>query len=149
MYCILNCICYVQHLCICLDNGSNVYLPVNLLAFNFIMIFIVSVFMFQSFFAKCCRFLSFDTISGVRLLMESFFFPMLVIIIASSLKNSQTFFIQSSPLYISCIFSIPSNVYILGIEHPQGICLPTFVADDFLGLFLHPSVFLIKDLRSV
>ena len=34
------------------------------------------------------------------------------------------------------------------IEKPDGICLPTFVADEFSGLFLHPSIFSIKHPRS-
>ena len=33
------------------------------------------------------------------------------------------------------------NDNILDIEKPQGICSPTFVVDDFSGLFLHVSVF--------
>ena len=27
------------------------------------------------------------------------------------------------------------------IEKPDGICSLTFVVDEFLGLFLHPSIF--------
>ena len=27
------------------------------------------------------------------------------------------------------------------IEKPDGICSPTFVADNFSGLFLYPTVF--------
>ena len=33
------------------------------------------------------------------------------------------------------------------IEKPDGICLPTFVADEF-SEFLHPSIFSIKHPRS-
>ena len=36
----------------------------------------------------------------------------------------------------------------IGIEKPDGICLLTFVADEFSGLFLNPSVFSITHSRS-
>ena len=59
----------------------------------------------------------------------------------SSLKNSQNFFIQSLPLYTSCFFfSMLLNDHIVDIEKPDGICLPTFVVNEFSGLFLHPSI---------
>ena len=54
---------------------------------------------------------------------------------------------QSLPLYTSLSFSIPSNAHIGDIKYTHGICSPTFLADDFLKFFLHPSVFLIKDSR--
>ena len=34
------------------------------------------------------------------------------------------------------------------IEKPDGICLLTFVVDEFSGLFLHPSIFSIIHSRS-
>ena len=34
------------------------------------------------------------------------------------------------------------------IQKPDGICSPTFFVDEFLGLFLHPSIFSIKHSRS-
>ena len=33
------------------------------------------------------------------------------------------------------------NENIVDIEKPDGICLLTFVVDEFLGLFLHLSIF--------
>ena len=33
---------------------------------------------------------------------------------------------------------------IVDIEKPDGICSPTFIVDEFLGLSLHPSIFSIK-----
>ena len=33
------------------------------------------------------------------------------------------------------------NDDIIDIEKPDGICSPTFVVDEFLELFLHPSIF--------
>ena len=64
--------------------------------------------------------------------------------IACSLKDSQNYFIQSLPLYASCIFPMPLNDDVVDIEKPDGIYLPTFVVDEFTGLFLHPSIFSIK-----
>ena len=40
------------------------------------------------------------------------------------------------------------NEDIVGIEKPDGICLPNFVVDEFSALFLHPSIFSIEHLRS-
>ena len=34
------------------------------------------------------------------------------------------------------------------IENLNGICSPTFVVDNFSGLFLHPWIFSIKHSRS-
>ena len=42
-----------------------------------------------------------------------------------------------------CIFYAFKG-YNVDIEKPDGICLPTFVTDEFSGLFLHPSIFSIK-----
>ena len=40
------------------------------------------------------------------------------------------------------------NEDIVDIEKPDGICLLTFVIDEFSGLFLHPSIFFIIHSRS-
>ena len=40
------------------------------------------------------------------------------------------------------------NDDIVGIEKPDAICLLAFVVDEFLGLFLHPSIFSITHSRS-
>ena len=42
------------------------------------------------------------------------------------------------PLCTSWLFSILLNDDIGNIEKLDGTCLPTFFADEFLGLFLHP-----------
>ena len=73
-----------------------------------------------------------------------FFFSKLVIFIIvllnlCSLKDSQNFFMQPSPLYTSCLFYIPSNVHNVDSEYLQVICLPTFVLDNFSEL--HQSIF--------
>ena len=39
------------------------------------------------------------------------------------------------------------NDDIVGIEKPDGIFTSTCALDDFLGSFLHPSIFLAKYLR--
>ena len=41
-----------------------------------------------------------------------------------------------------------SNNDIADIEKLDGICSPTFVVDEFSGLFLHQSIFSIKHSRS-
>ena len=39
---------------------------------------------------------------------------------------------QYLPLYTSCLFSMLLNEDIVDIEEPDGICLLTFVSDEFL-----------------
>ena len=68
--------------------------------------------------------------------------------IACSLKDSQNFFIQSLPLYTSCLFSMLLNDDIVDIEKPDGICSPTFDVDEFPRFYLHPSISSIKHSRS-
>ena len=73
---------------------------------------------------------------------------LLIVFIVCSLKNSQNVFIQSLPLYISCLFSMLLKEDILDIEKPDGICTLTFEVDEFSGLFLHPSINSIMHSRS-
>ena len=46
------------------------------------------------------------------------------------------------------LFSMILNDDIVDIENPGGIFLLSFVLDEFLGLFLHPSIFSIIYSRS-
>ena len=96
---------------------------------NFMIVFIFQIFIFKF----------------INLI---FFFLKLIIFIACSLKNSQNFFIQSLPLYISCLFSMLLKEDIVDTEKPDGICYLTFVVDEFSGLFLHPSIFSIIHSKS-
>ena len=43
---------------------------------------------------------------------------------------------QYLSLYTSCLFSVLVNNNIVDIEKPDGLCLPTFVVDEFSGLSL-------------
>ena len=72
----------------------------------------------------------------------------LIIFIACSLKYLQNFFIQSLPLFTSCLFYMLLNEDIVDIEKPNRICSFTFVVDEFSALFLHPSVLSIIHSRS-
>ena len=67
-----------------------------------------------------------------------------------SLKHSQNFFIQSLPLYTSCLFSKLLNEDIVDTVKPDGKFLLIFVIDEFSGLFdIHQSFLLyIQDLRK-
>ena len=87
--------------------------------------------------------------AALLLIISFFFFLKLIIFIACSLKNSQNFFIQSLPLYTSCLFSMLLNDNIVDIEKLDGICSLTFVVDEFSGLFLHQSfLFYTQDLHK-
>ena len=70
------------------------------------------------------------------------------VFIACSLKDLQNFFKQSLPLHTPCLLSMPLNDNFVESEELNRICLLNFVVDDFSGLFLHPSIFSIKDSRS-
>ena len=59
-----------------------------------------------------------------------------------SLKDSQNFFKQSLPLYASYLFFMLLSDDIVDIEKPDVICAPSFVVDEFSGLFLHLSIYL-------
>ena len=63
----------------------------------------------------------------------------LIIFIACFFKHLKN--LQSLPLHTSWLFSLPLNDNIVDIEKPDETCLPTFVADLFSGLFLHPPIF--------
>ena len=54
---------------------------------------------------------------------------------------------QSLPLYALCLFSMLLNDDSFDIE-PDGICLLTFLVDEFSGLILHPSIFFVIHSRS-
>ena len=108
-------------------------------------------FIFQMFNFKCFLIFAFSYDScGTFVNNFIFFFLKLITFIVCSFKNSQNFFIQSLSMCTSCLFSMLLNEDIAEIEKPDGICLLTFVADEFSGLFLHPSIFLlyIQDLHK-
>ena len=74
------------------------------------------------------------------LLITSFFlFLKLIVFIERSLENSQNFFMQSLPLYTSCLFSMLLNEDILEIEKPDGTFSLTFVVDK---LWMNQSFFI-------
>ena len=64
------------------------------------------------------------------------------------MKIHKKIFVQSLPLYTSCLFSMSLNDNIVDIEKSYGICSLSSAEDDFSGLFLHPPLFTIKDPRS-
>ena len=35
-----------------------------------------------------------------------------------------------------------SNLQIVDIEYPRGMCSPIFIFEEFSGLYAHPSIFL-------
>ena len=55
-----------------------------------------------------------------------FFFLKIIIFSVCSFKNGQNFFIQSLPLYTSCLFFIFLNNDIVDIEKPDGVFSLTF-----------------------
>ena len=51
-----------------------------------------------------------------------------------SLKDPQNVFIQSLPLYTSCLLSMLLNEDIVDIEKPDGMCLLAYIVDEFSGI---------------
>ena len=73
---------------------------------------------------------------AVRLLITSFFLFKINHLVCS-LKDSQSFVMQSLPLYTSCLFFMSLNDDIVDIEKTDEIRSPTFVVHDFSELFLY------------
>ena len=109
---------------------------------NFTIFFIFQIIVSKFFFINYNRLLNFNMIPAVLLLMISFF--IFKINYLNFLKDSQNFFIQTLPLHTSCLFSMLLNDNIVDIGKSDGICLPTFVVNEFSALFLHQSVFSIN-----
>ena len=65
-------------------------------------------------------------------------------LVACSLKEVQTFFIQFSPQYKLGLFSVWSNAHMADIEYLQGIFSPIFVAEDLSGYLTDLSFFFNK-----
>ena len=106
-------------------------------------IFDLSYIYFQIFLYKNNRFLHFHDSHGSFVNTYIFFFLKSIISIACSLKDSQNFFMQTLPLYTSCLFSILLNDDIVDIEKLDGICWLTFVVNEFFWIFF---LFLMENL---
>ena len=52
------------------------------------------------------------------------------------------------PLHASCLFFMLLNENFVDIERPGEMCSPIFVADEFSGMILHPTIFSVKHSRS-
>ena len=63
-----------------------------------------------------------------------------------SFNDLQDFFMQFLPMNASCLFALHDDI--VDIAKPDRICSLTFVVDHDFGLFLHPSIFTIKDSTS-
>ena len=123
---------------------TSVFTFVMARVFKFAIIFVIRVFIFDFFFFFLQRWpfvwLRYDLyslfVNGII-----FLFSKLLIFTECSLKDSQKFLMQSSPLCKPSIFSIPLDVYIVDIAYPQGICSPTFDVDNFSRYFLYSCTF--------
>ena len=58
--------------------------------------------------------------AALLLIISFFFFLKLTFLIACSLENSKNFFIQSLPLYASCLFSMLLNGDTIEIDKPDA-----------------------------
>ena len=128
---------------------TSTFSCITTMAPNFTMFFIYSMFILKYFIKKQLSTFEFWYELGFSFVNNFiFFFLKLFVFIACSLKYPQNFFIESLPLYTSCLFSLLSNDDFVDIEKLEGTCSLTFVVDEFSGLFFHPSIFSIKHSRS-
>ena len=128
-------------------HSTSVFSYIMTMISNF-HIFHVSNNYFQVFLYKYNRFFHFLWFLQFFLNNFTFLFLKLIIFIASSLKDSQNFFIKSFPLHISCLFSMLLNDDIVAIKKPDRRCSHISVVDEFSGFYLHPSIYFIKHSRS-
>ena len=112
-------------------RSTSVFLSIVAIISNLQYALFSNIF-FQIFLYKYDRFVHFHMIPAALLLIILFFFFLkLIIFIAYSFRYSQNLFIQSLPLYTSCLFSMLLSEDIVDIEKPDGICLLTFVVNKF------------------
>ena len=113
---------------------ASIFICIMTMILNFVILFILSMFIFKFFFANitdfafsydfCCSFVNnfiyflFKVSYLLRMLPSGF------------TKLFHVFFLKDD---------------IVDIETPDGIFSPTFLLDEFSRLFLHPSIFCIKD----
>ena len=71
----------------------------------------------------------------------------LIISIACSFKDSQNVFVQSLPLYTSCLFSMLLNDDIVETEKSDRMCSLIFAVEEISALFSHLSIFSIQHSR--
>ena len=122
--------------------STSVFTSIVTMVPDFAIVFVIGVLLYKLCFWKYTRFFVFSYDSSCSFVSAIiFFFSKLIIFIVHSLKDSQNFFVQSSP-NTSCLFfihhaSTPANVDIMDIDYPQGICSPTVVKDDFSKLFFN------------
>ena len=71
--------------------------------------------------------------TALLLITSFFFFLKLIVFFACSLKDSQNFFIHKTTSAYTMLIFYALNDDIVDIEKPDGICLPTFVVEEFSG----------------
>ena len=108
----------------------------------------LSFYYWQTFLGIFFDILLFINVILILLLIKVTFFPFQnqLCFLRVLFKDSQNFFIQSSPQYKVCLFSTWSNAQIVDTEYQQRIFSPIFAVEEFSELFEHPSIFFsIKD----
>ena len=104
-----------------------------------------SIFYFQYIYLqnslyKYNTFLYFHIIIVVQFLITSFFFFMWLLIFIACSNDSQNFSCNLYPC-IDHTYFLSLNGNVVDIEKPDEICPLACVVHNFLGLFLHPSIF--------
>ena len=112
-------------------HSTSIFPSIITLISNFMIFLIFHISIFKFFFLNV----------QILHLYMIFIFLRLIIFIACSHKDSNSFYMQSLPLYTSCLFSLLLNKDTVDIEKSDRICSPTFVVNEFSGLFLCPLIF--------
>ena len=109
---------------------------------KFKIFLIIQIFILKFFYENITNFCIF--ISFLLLFCHNFVFSSLNLIIFIAYTLSTLHVKHSQNVFIKIFL----DEYIVDIQKPDGICTLTFAADDFSGLFLHPSIFSIIYSRS-
>ena len=128
--------------------STSIFSCVMTMISNFRIFFFFQIFIFKFFFTNIIDFCIFIWFLCFFINNFIFFLLKLIIFIVCSLKNSQNFFMQSLPLYTSCLFSYASKEKYCRHWKVWWNMFAYFVVDKFSGLFLNISIFSILHSRS-
>ena len=123
-------------------HGTSIFPCIMRMISNY-MIF--SKYLFSIFSLQISQILASSYDSCCFVINNPIFFFLKLIIFSACSFWFKNFFIQSLPLQIPCLVSMLLKEDIIDIEKAHGICSLTFVVGEFSGLFLHPSIFLLKN----
>ena len=132
---------------------DSIFTCIMTMIFDFSIIFIFTKLVLGFVFLKYNILLRFDLVLILLLLTVTFFsFQNHLYFLRVALKKYKTFSynlfnnIKHDCFLYDQITKLLTSVEI--VQYLQRICSPIFVVEEFSGLFVHPSIFLIKGTMS-